>query len=55
VDKLGVESVTASGVTGVCEAVKNEQYLPSGLHPPFCCRPLASGGCAIKRVYGINP
>jgi hypothetical protein len=25
VDKLGVESVTASGVTGVCEAVKNEQ------------------------------
>lgn len=35
VDKLGVESVTTSGVKSVCEAIKNEQYLASGLHPPF--------------------
>src|SRR5262245_36612091 len=34
-DVLGVESVTTSGVKGVCESIKNEQYLASGLHPPF--------------------
>jgi P4 family phage/plasmid primase-like protien len=35
VQVLGVENVTASGVRAVCDSIRNNNYLPSGLHPPF--------------------